>query len=540
MDYKHKIDGLYSILVVDKTNNTISIITDRYGIYALFYHVDKESLIISDNIGEILPHIRDARLNELSIMEYMYFGFKLGNKTHIHGVNQFEGASKYTIGPELSMDQKVYWNLMEKSKPKKLTKEEFRKKFNRHIKTAFELEKNISIPLSGGLDTRTILSSSIAQNLNFECYTYGLEDSPDVKIAKKICKHLNIKHKYFEIDTGWIMNLPLAFETGAVDHNGLIPPYSSTNLEPFREYVQDRLILMGVLGNEVWRGLLAAKELDSYSDEMIIDTIMNLFLHNKSRMLKIFNGYDDKEVLIKIRNSLEKEMSASGLSKRPIDRFETFVLRTWGSNWTGNAFRAAGKYFKVYSAYLNKDLLPQVVLWERNERINGSMQKCIISKNSPYLTTVKLDTTDIRHGAYFNNGFGSKFKELQATIPHYSKAVLNYFPKRLFRRHILKTPIFTDYPNWLRDYHMDLIYDILSHDKMVTKDMIEREKLNDIIRSFEKGDDSQEQCITRLMGLELWLSQITQSPEVNVSYDVTSNNTAMSRDHEILKTGEHD
>ncbi len=539
MDYIHKIDGVYSILVVDKTNKTIWMITDRYGIYTLFYYIDKEFLIISDSIGEILPHVKDARSNELSIMEYMYFGFKLGSKTHIEGVKQFEGASKYTIGPELSMDREVYWYLIEKSKPHKMTKEEYRESFNRHIKTAFELEKNIVIPLSGGLDTRTILSSSIAQNLNFECYTYGLENSPDVKIAKKICKHLNIKHTYFKIDTEWIMNIPLAFERGAVDHNGLIPPYSSTNLESFREYARDRLIFMGVLGNEVWRGLLADKELDSYSEEMIIDTIMNQFLHNKTRMLKIFKGYDDKEVLNKIRNSLEKEIFASGHSKRTIDRFETFVLRTWGSNWTSNAFKGAGKYFKIYSAYLNKDLLPQVVLQDRNERIIGSMQKYIISRNNPYLATVKLDATDIRHGASINGGFGSKFIDLQAIVTHYSRAMVNYLPKRLFKRDMLKTPFFTDYPNWLRDNHEKFITGSIYNNNDLTEDMFNKKNLDEMVWSFFNGDDSQEPCVTRMLGLQLWIAEVVPDSEVKISNNVLSSNSAPAVHQHGLRLDKH-
>jgi hypothetical protein len=539
LEFIHEIDGVYSILIMDKEKKKTIIITDRYGIYNLFYFKDEDRIVVSDKIAEMVPFIDDVKLNEQSIIEYMFFGFKLGDKTHFMGVKEFEGATIYIIDPNMNLTKTVYWDLIGNAEKSKMEKESFRNLFNNHIRTAFELEKNVNMPLSGGLDTRAILSAAINQNLMFECYTYGIKNSPDVKIAKRICRHLNIKHRLFEIDQEWIENIPSAFEKGSKDYNGLIPPYSSINQRSFEDYCKDCLILMGVLGNEIWRGLLAEKRMEMRSEEEILDIILSLFTHNKSRLLKIFNGYRNIEIMKKIERSLEKEMFTPNSNRRPIDQFEAFVLKSWGSNWAGNAFKAAGRYFKVYSAYLNKDLLPLVVLQERNERLKGYIQKYIISENNPYLATVKLDTTDIRHGAAVNNKIGSKVRDIQAMIPHYSKAAVNYIPKRLLRRHIFKTPFFTDYPKWLRDYHKDFIIDVLDHEKMYTRDMIKKERLEEIIQLFLNGDDSQEQCITRLMGLELWLLQTTQSPEVNVSYDVTSNNKAMSRNHEILKTGEH-
>jgi hypothetical protein len=265
---------------------------------------------------------------------------------------------------------------------------------------------------------------------------------------------------------------------------------------------------------------------------------MRLFLTNKTRLLKCFNGYTDKEVLLKIRKSLEYEIFGTYHHEKTIEQFEEFVFRTWGSNWAGNAFRAAGKYFKIFSAYLNKDLLPQLILQDRNERISGSIQKYIISRNSLYLTTVKLDITDIRHGAYVNDDIASKFKELQTIIPHYSRAAVNYFPKRLFKRHILKTPFLTDYPNWLRDYHGDYIKNTLNNNEMIIKNLIQKEKMDELIRSFLNGDDSQEQCVTRLLGLKLWLSKIYRNSAKDISLSVPSTNSTFMEYHEELKVGE--
>jgi hypothetical protein len=532
LNFIHEIEGIYTILVLDKINKIFLIITDRYGIYTLFFYQDENQFILSDKIAEIISLIHDVKLNEQSIAEYLYFGFKLGTKTHIQGVKELEGASIYKIDSELIMTKKAYWSLISKSKKDMMSRDEFRDIFNEHIKTAFKLEKNIVIPLSGGLDTRAILSSSIYQNLSFECYTNGINNAPDVKIAKKICNHLNIKHTFFEIDEDLIKNIPLSFKKGAWNYNGLQPPYFFLNLKSFCDYSKDKLIITGSLGNEIWRGLLAEKRMELMTKDMIVDIVMNSFVHNKKRLLDIYNGYNNQKIIEKIRESLQNELFASNDFKKPMDQFEIFVLKQWGSNWASNGFKSAGKYFKIFSAYLNKNLLPQIVLQNRNERINGTIQKYIISKNSSYLTKVKLDSTDIRHGASVNNDIGSRFKDLQAFFPRYSKAAVNYIPKRFFKKSIFKTPYFTDYPNWLRDYHWDFIQDVLNHDKMHAKDLFKKDELKNIIEMFLNKDDSLEPILTRVIGLELWLAGIAQHYRINISQTVPTNKAIMIKDRE--------
>jgi hypothetical protein len=535
LNFIHDIDGIFTIMIIDIINKTMQIITDRYGIYNLFYYQDDIQFIVSDKIYEIMSHLDNVKLNVQSIMEYLYFGFKLGNKTHIDGVKEFEGSTIVRVDSDLNMKKDVYWNLIGKNEKHKISKENFRIAFNDHIKAAFALEKEITIPLSGGLDTRTILSSSIYQNLNFECFTYGKENAPDVKIAKKICNHLNIKHTFFEIDEEMIKDIPLAFKKGAWNYNGLIPPYSSLSLKSFEDYSKDKLILLGSLGNEIWRGLLADKNMEYMTRDMIVSIIMNLFSRNKQKLLEVYNGYSNKEILDRLKRSLENEMFSSSGSENPIDQFETFVLKNWGSNWAGAAYKGSGKYFKIFSTYLNKDILPQIVLQNRNERMNGSIQKYIISKNNPYLAGVRLDTADIRHGASVNNNIVSKFKDMQAIIPHYSKAAVNYIPKRILRKTIFKTPYFTDYPNWLSDYNMNFIQDVLEHDKMITKNLFKRDKLYEIIQLFFKGDDSLEQIVTRLIGLELWLSECSRNSKIRILQQIPSNNGPMMEYHETEK-----
>ena len=154
LDFIEDIEGVYTILIFDKIKEKCYLITDRYGIYKLFYFKNHEHIIISDTLSEIINHMPYIKLNKESIIEYLNFGFKLGNKTHIEDIYEFESSTIYQINKELEMSEECYWNLLDKTEEDKITNDDFRKIFNAHIMTAMCLSKKISLPLTGGLFKR--------------------------------------------------------------------------------------------------------------------------------------------------------------------------------------------------------------------------------------------------------------------------------------------------------------------------------------------------------------------------------------------------
>ena len=510
LNFIEDIEGVYTIIILDRKKELCSVITDRYGIYSLFYTKNHNHFILSDTVGEIVTHMPYIKLNKQSIIEYLGFGFKFGNKTHIEGIYEFVSATIYQINKELETTEKIYWKLLGKSEKDKITKENFRKIFNAHIMTAFKLEKKISIPLSGGLDTRTIMSACIFQNQKFDSYTYGIKNAPDVKTAKKICDHFKIKHTFFELNEGWIKNIPFIFEKNAIINNGLTPPYSHMTQASFEEYSKDKLIITGALGNEIWRGLFDIKEIEFMTINPIIDKVMKICTYNNPKIMDIYRDYSNKEVINLIKESIKNELMKPEDTKKPISLFELFVLRNWSSNWASNGLKGAGKYFKVFPVFLHKDLLQQISLLNRIERTNGTIQKYIIYMNNSYLANVMLDVVDMRHGATIGNNLSSRIKGLQVLVPWYSRAAVNFVPKRLFKRNIFRTPYFTDYPNWIRNYHKDFLLKILNYEKMVTKELFKKDELEEIILLYIMGDNSLTDFLVRLIGLEIWLKSISK------------------------------
>ena len=58
-------------------------------------------------------------------------------------------------------------------------------------------DKKTKIPLTGGFDTKVILSLALENKLSFESYTFGTPLSNDTTAAKKISDQLGIKNTFY-------------------------------------------------------------------------------------------------------------------------------------------------------------------------------------------------------------------------------------------------------------------------------------------------------------------------------------------------------
>ena len=518
LDFIEDIEGIYTIIIFDKIKNECFVITDRYGSYSLFYFKNYKSIIISDNIGEIISHIQCARLNKVSIIEYLNFGFKLGNKTHIKDIYEFESSTIYQINKKLEITEKCYWNLLDKNEKDKMTKEDLRKIFNSHIMSAVNLSEKVSLPLTGGLDTRTILSSCIPKMERLHCYTHGPKNHSDIKLAQKICEHFGIEHNSYTWDENWIKSIPSNMESNALIFNGLICLTYLHVIESLKKESRNQeLFITGMLGNQLFRHHpFGNKDADSLDlDEVSLFILKNLpsVFHFKTDLTyyykDLFNKYSHKELNNLMAKSIKTELMKAKNVKNSSDLSAFFLFTTYCSNVANNDLKLTGKYFKVFASFFHKDLLQQIRFIDLKEKTHGSLQKYIIDGNDYYLSNL--------HYAYSNR------------IWKYAKLVVNKAATKIIKRDIFSSPDIADYAGWMRMYHREFILDILNHEKMITKGLFNKQELEKIVELFLKGGPSMtgkkkillnfsiERFIFNLISLEIWLKRISKDGVVDFS-----------------------
>ncbi|MFN8258566.1 MAG: asparagine synthase-related protein [Bacteroidales bacterium] len=519
LNYIHEIDGIYSIIILDKKAGLFQLITDRYGIYKPYYFRDGDKIVISESFEEIVKDWPELEMNTNSIIEYFNYGYKLGEKTHFTRIKMFLPASVYKIGSTLEIKPEKYWDLFDISEDKKITREEFRLQFNEHIRKSMNLAAKISLPLTGGRDSRIILSAALPYKEKLHCYTHGPEYHTDVKQAMTICNHLQLKHEYYKIDDEFGKELPERAKGSSGFLNGHMSFFDYLHVKNSfeKEAADGNILLSGIMGNQLYRHHpIGNATLESGTTEDIakliyrqIPSVFSFRTNLSNYYGNLFKGLNSQNINQLIINSIKQVLDGSSTAKKPIDFTRYFMLNTYLSNSATNTLRFTGKYFKVIGAFFHKDLLKQFKFMELNEMIGADLHEYIIEKNNKYLGELN----------YYNSG----------RVIKYLKLITNKILFKLFKTSFFNHPELANYHYWLRKYHVDFLRDLLNPDKMYSAELFNKEELTKLVDKYLanklnlSGKNnlligfSIERIILNLISFELWLRDIGKNKKITFS-----------------------
>jgi len=202
--FLRKINGTFAFSIYNKTTGELVLANDTFGIFPLFICGTPEFLIFSSGYQPIASYKHfDRQLDYDAIAEYFALGATLGDKTFFRNIKNLAPASVLRVMNSTKKLHK-YDNLNIKIKTNK-DLNYFGKVISEAIRAAVQSRakkaKNITYDLSGGADTRLILSNlTQEQRKNAEFLTLNHHMVPedkekDVIIAKKLATKLNLNLK---------------------------------------------------------------------------------------------------------------------------------------------------------------------------------------------------------------------------------------------------------------------------------------------------------------------------------------------------------
>lgn len=140
--------------------------------------------------------------------------------------------------------------------------------------------RDLTIPLSGGLDSRALLAEalSVYDASRITCVTYGDEGSKDLCVARKSARFLGVKHKVIPLsDISWDVGFLKKEAKAHKKTNNTLPSvralayYTSiANASP-----HDNVIMSGYLGDVVTGGHILDAEVRGENDDSIVRAFCN-------------------------------------------------------------------------------------------------------------------------------------------------------------------------------------------------------------------------------------------------------------------------
>lgn len=169
-----KFNGMWSILLYDAQEKTLTLSRDRFGVKPLYYYRDGESLYLASEVKAILS-ASGARLpvNPDVAIPYLTRGLlNFSEGTFFEGVTQFPAASYAVLdlrAPALGLlEPKRFWRhpfeLGEEPSPGAVTPEEIRSVFLDAVRLRLRSDVPVGVLLSGGVDSSSIVGAIAEMN----------------------------------------------------------------------------------------------------------------------------------------------------------------------------------------------------------------------------------------------------------------------------------------------------------------------------------------------------------------------------------------
>ncbi|GAB1417768.1 hypothetical protein MASR2M12_05330 [Bacteroidales bacterium] len=196
-----KQDGEFVILLINKLLQKGLIFNDRFGRLPLYLLREQEKWCISREIGFTSRFTQHPKPDKGAMAENLLFGYPLGDKTFDERVRRIPSSAQIIFDlPERKFSCQhslPIWDGRQKTDFKIINR--LLNILGQAIANRLEANPNLTLSLSGGLDSRLIAAILKRQDIDIQWITYrDAEGSaePDVIAARKIAEQL--QHSRFE------------------------------------------------------------------------------------------------------------------------------------------------------------------------------------------------------------------------------------------------------------------------------------------------------------------------------------------------------
>jgi asparagine synthase (glutamine-hydrolysing) len=262
-----RLNGRFHGLLADRRRGTALLFNDRYGMHRLYYHEARDAVYFAAEVKGILtvrPELR--RLDPRGLGELVACGCVLEDRTLFDRVHALPGASAWTFRAGGLAARESYFSPREWEEQPRLDEAAFARGlsacFSRILPRYLSARERVAISLTGGLDTRMIMSFQRFGPGTLPTYTFGgmYRECRDVRVAREVARRCGQSHDVITVGPEFLADFPRYAERTVHITDGAVAVSHAPDL-----YVNERageiapVRLTGNYGSEVLRGVMAFK-----------------------------------------------------------------------------------------------------------------------------------------------------------------------------------------------------------------------------------------------------------------------------------------
>jgi asparagine synthase (glutamine-hydrolysing) len=483
------LNGWFCAVIVDLREEGVLVFNDRYGMGRIYYFEGPEALYFSSEAKSILSVCPASRsIDERGLGEYFACGCVLENRTLFRNICTIPSGSVWKYDRKSGIKRTRYFDAAEWENQSSISKEKFFSTFldtfGKILPRYFVSKSPMGLSLTGGLDTRMILSCHSFSPGTLPCYTFGGAESEifDIKIARKIAEVskqeyvvLTLEKDFFRDFESFAAKTVLATD-GTADICGSHEIYLNSlarQIAPVR--------MTGNYGGEVLR------EVSTFKGTRVPP--------------EVFDG--DLYDLMTNGNELLKD-----ISRRHEVSFALFKEIPWRHF---GILAAAQSQVIVRSPYMDNDLVDLVYRAPAQVRKSNEPWIQLLAETNAEISRIETDQ-GIGRGKGILSGFLSQvyyrflFKAeyyVNDGMPNILAAANRFRPVRALEKLFLGKHKYLFYRQWFSNELSDFVKSVLLDSWSKQRSYLNGQSLKVIVGSHLEGSGNYTELIGRLTAIEL-------------------------------------
>jgi len=209
-DLLAEINGYFCLLIHDKSEERVQLISDRFGIKPLYLAYENQELIGFSSEFKALALHPTSKLNidRDALRVFTELGHMFNQSTWFEGIKRLAPASIVSIDTVSgTMETALYWQWGKIEPNSEISFEEATDKlyqvFDKAVSRCMKSIKQptLAVTLSGGLDSRAILAAATKHfKGKISTYTFGHPSCEDAIIAKRVAEVAGVSNTLRTID----------------------------------------------------------------------------------------------------------------------------------------------------------------------------------------------------------------------------------------------------------------------------------------------------------------------------------------------------
>jgi asparagine synthase (glutamine-hydrolysing) len=260
------VPGCGAVFVADPTCGQCLVITDRFGRERVFLHTTGSRVLFASEAKAILAVAPETRaFDPTGIAEWLACGCTVGSQSVFRRIDVLEGGTLLSIAGS-RMRRSRYFDLAQLEQTSHVSGSAFVEGFSASLRSAVNASRRrvptVGVSLTGGLDSRMIMSSLDAGPAEVPCYTFGsmYRTTGDVSLAGQVAAACGQPHHVIELGNEFLENAAEYLEKAVYASDGYLGLSGAAEFYCNR---QARTIaprrMTGNWGGELMRGVRAFK-----------------------------------------------------------------------------------------------------------------------------------------------------------------------------------------------------------------------------------------------------------------------------------------